>query len=589
MIERLSLSEAAYFYYLNTQLSKAFINKLFTSVSTKKFGTYTARVVNELYSLDGIDISYSLCIFKYKDTPNFLNDSGDEKELKYAYLLMIQYSNMLIINKRNISGLNTLLKNFITEVDYATISRLFLNTDSSFEKLSMLNMDINNDVVRKRNIEAIDLRKSFSPIYSSKYIINHLRIQNYDTRISLALNTSKINKLGRKVSFDEYLRWSIEVVDTVNTFESTESYLDNFALPVNTREELQRLHPTSILFVFNDLIDDLEKGLIEETAYLYKNKHRKISLDKYLEQFNTFFEFESNDSVLLPNTYKINNLTDKNLILKKNQSYLSLNSIKLKNIIIKYQSKTMSFMEYINKNQNFIVTFSEINYVYANKKLFKDAQLLGNLDTLLDVLEPYDSLSTINSEKGNYTPTSTEFDRNSLFSFIENTLATNVDYLFCDDLGNEFADFISIRNSKSVCYYHAKNGNSNLSASDFHVVIGQALKNIGNMNMSTTDLDRKLLRWNSNISGTNIALKRIGDSIERGGQSLIKTLNSPNSFKEIYIVVNFLSKSALEEGLISLKNGHPCRNEIIQILWLLSSFISTCKELGIIARITCLP
>lgn len=589
MIERLSLSEAAYFYHLNAQLSKTFINKLFTNISTKKFGSYTTRVVNELYSLDGIDISYSLCIFKYKDTPNFLNNSGDEKELKYAYLLMIQYSNMLIINKRNISGLNTLLKDFITEIDYATISRLFLNTDSSFEKLSMLNMDINNDVVRKRNIEAIDLRKSFSPIYSSKYIVNNLRIQNYDTRISLVLNTSKINRLGGKVSFDEYVRWSIEVVDIVNTFELTESYLDNFALPVNTREELHRLKPTSILFVFNDLIEDLENGLIEETTYFYKKKQKKISLDNYLEQFNTFFELEENNSDSLSNFHKIINLTDKNLVLKKNQSSLSINSIKLKNIIIKYQSKTMSFMEYINKNQNFIVTFSEINYVYANKKLFKDTQLLGNLDTLLDVLEPYDSLSTVNSEKGNNASTSTEFDRNSLFFFIENTLATNVDYLFCDDFGNEFADFISIKNSKSVCYYHAKNGSSSLSASDFHVVISQALKNIGNMNMSTTDLDRKLLRWNNSISGTNIALKRIGDSIESGGRSLIKTLNSPNSFKEIYIVVNFLSKSALEEGLINLREGHRCRNEIIQILWLLSSFISTCKELGIIAHITCLP
>jgi len=55
----------------------------------------------------------------------------------------------------------------------------------------------------------------------------------------------------------------------VNTFELTESYLDNFALPVNTREELHRLKPTSILFVFNDLIEDLENGLIEETTYFY--------------------------------------------------------------------------------------------------------------------------------------------------------------------------------------------------------------------------------------------------------------------------------------------------------------------------------
>ena len=216
-------------------------------------------------------------------------------------------------------------------------------------------------------------------------------------------------------------------------------------------------------------------------------------------------------------------------------------------------------------------------------------KLLGNLDYFLNILEPYESLSSITSEKGDYTQTSTSFDSNSLFFFIEDTLASSVDYLFCDDLGNEFADFISIKNLDSICYYHAKNGNSFLSASDFQVVLGQALKNIGNMSMSNADLERKLARWDNNIKDTNISLKRIGDSVANGGDSFIKTSNSPNSVKEIYIVVNFLSKSNLEVGLNNLKQGETCPHQIVQILWLLSSFISTCKELGIKAHITCLP
>lgn len=64
----------------------------------------------------------------------------------------------------------------------------------------------------------------------------------------------------------------------------------------------------------------------------------------------------------------------------------------------------------------------------------------------LGVLEPYASLNLIISEKGNYTPTSTNLDQNLLFYFIENTLASDGDYLFYDDLGNEFANFISIKN-----------------------------------------------------------------------------------------------------------------------------------------------
>jgi hypothetical protein len=262
---------------------------------------------------------------------------------------------------------------------------------------------------------------------------------------------------------------------------------------------------------------------------------------------------------------------------------------KLKNIVIKYSGYEVSLQEYIQKHHNFIITFTEIDMVYSNKKLFQDSKLLGNLDFFLDVLDPHPELLTITSEKGSNNPSSTQFDINSLFYFIENKLVKNIDYLFCDDLGNEWADFISVTNLKSFCYYHAKFASSQLSASDFQIVIGQALKNIGNMNPTVADLSKKNTRWQNNIPNTNISLFRIGDNIDNGCQSFIRTINTTNSSKEIFLVVNFLSKSELKEELINLKEGRTCPYQVIQILWLLSSFITTCKELGFNVHITCKP
>ncbi|UCZ53465.1 hypothetical protein LGQ02_01295 [Bacillus shivajii] len=583
MINRLVLGEAAYFYYLNSPLSERYIKGLFIKVSSKKSGPYTTKIIQDRYTFGDKRIKYSLCIFKFKAKPNFLEE-GSEEEIKYAYLLILEYSNMVIINKKNISGLNTLLKDYISDVEYTTISRLFLSNTSNFEKLTMINMDISNNAIRRRNIEANDLTSVFSPVYSSKYIINNIRINDKDSRISLALNTSKINKLGKKVSIDEYFQWAVSVVDKVEAFQLRESYLDNFSAPVDNQEELKELEPTSILFLFNDLLADFERGLIEEVRYNFRDKSRKIDLQKYLSEFDTLFKVER-----IENNYIVPNSIDNKLKLKRNKVSLSIQSKKLKNITINFFNKEVNLQEYINKNQNYIITFSQIEHVYSHKKLFKDSKLLGNLEAFLDVLEPYEALSTITSEKGNNSPDSSSFNSNSLFFFIENTLASNVDYLFCDDLGNEFADFISINDSKNICYYHAKSGNSRLSASDFQVVLAQALKNIGNMSITSTDLERKIEKWNENIKDTNISLTRIGDTAENGGKCFIKTLSTPNSIKEVYIVVNFLSKSALESGLNRLKQGRPCQHEIIQILWLLSSFISTCKELGLIVRITCLP
>ncbi|HDR7869741.1 TPA: hypothetical protein QCY24_003444 [Bacillus wiedmannii] len=588
MIDRLTLGETAYFYHLNSSLTNKFIEQLFINISRHKSGAYIAREIKKT-SLTHTDLTYSLCIFKFKAKPNFLDIHGPEEEVKYAYLLIVEYSNMLIVNKKNISALNSFLKDYITDVEYTTISRLFLNDKSSFEKLSMLNMDISNNSVRKRNIEANDLKSSFSPIYSSKYIINNLRVKDNENRISLALNTSKINKLGKKVSIEDYFSWGIDIVNRIESFEFNESYLDNFSIPISNQEQLKELQPASILFLFNDLLEELESEEFEEVTYYMpeKNKERKLNFQKYLSEFDTYFEINFN--IQNTNTYPILNSADKKLKIKKNKASITISSKKLKNIIIKFANKKINLLDYINQNQCFIITFSEIDYVYSNKKLFKDSKLLGNLTSFLEVLKPYVALKDINSEKGKYYLTATDFDTDSLFYFVENTLAPDVDYLFCDDLGNEFADFISITDSKSICYYHAKNGSSLLSASDFQIVIGQALKNIGNMHMSISDLERKLTRWEEKISDTNIPLKRIGDSVKKGGESFIRTINSPNSTKEIYIVVNFLSKSNLEVALDNLKHGRSCRHQTIQILWLLSSFISTCKELGIMVHITCLP
>ncbi|SDG55109.1 hypothetical protein SAMN04488542_1594 [Fontibacillus panacisegetis] len=113
-----------------------------------------------------------------------------------------------------------------------------------------------------------------------------------------------------------------------------------------------------------------------------------------------------------------------------------------------------------------MVTFSEFDVVYTNKRLFKDSKLLENLENFIDVFEEYPALENILSEKGTVNSHMTRFGRNTLFDFVDSVLAPDPNYLFCDDLGNEFADFISVYNQKSVCFYHAKYASSQFSASD---------------------------------------------------------------------------------------------------------------------------
>lgn len=229
---------------------------------------------------------------------------------------------------------------------------------------------------------------------------------------------------------------------------------------------------------------------------------------------------------------------------------------------------------------------SRIEEVQTKKLRYMELYELDQFDTKLFS----DRLTELESDLDRFHAkrSEIEFQLND-DNFIDTILASDADYLFCDDFGNEFADFISIKNSKSICYYHAKYATSQLSASNFQEVIGQALKNIGNMNPSSAQLDIKKTRWSAYYTGSAIPLIRRGDSVENGVHNFTRTLNHPNSINHIYIVVNYLSKTRVLAELNALKEGRPTPAQTIQLFWILSSFISTCKELGFQAHITCKP
>jgi len=88
------------------------------------------------------------------------------------------------------------------------------------------------------------------------------------------------------------------------------------------------------------------------------------------------------------------------------------------------------------------------------------------------------------SEKGRFARAQTEFEEGSAFRVVVDHIAHDVDVLLCDDLGDEWADFIAVNtesNPPTISFYHAKHGEVSLSASAFHDSVGQAIKNLGRM------------------------------------------------------------------------------------------------------------
>lgn len=235
-----------------------------------------------------------------------------------------------------------------------------------------------------------------------------------------------------------------------------------------------------------------------------------------------------------------------------------------------------------------------MSLVYTNRKLFKDSKLISYIDSFIDAFNGRTELNTATSEKGTFSNASTAFTANSIFNFTENRILYDADYSFLDDLGNEWADFIKVKGN-TLSFIHVKHGDSQFSASSFHDVVGQALKNIGNMTPSNEQLDLKAVRWagNFNIDGFNTAITRMrsGDTIANATDTYKKLLLNPNLKREIVLVVNFISRNQLRDRLHRLRAGTPFaeKNQVIQILWLLSSLINSCQENGIGVHIICKP
>ena len=161
--------------------------------------------------------------------------------------------------------------------------------------------------------------------------------------------------------------------------------------------------------------------------------------------------------------------------------------------------------------------------------------------------------------------------------------------LILDDLGTEWGDYIGISENRVTIYVAKSDHERYFSASSFQVSIAQGLKNIGSFYPPDSLLESKKKAWNQMYSNTRI--KKISDNttVEDAIASLKKAMLSPQYKKRLVIVTDCISKKVLNEKMMKLQNNtdFPEKKEAIPMLWLISSFISTCIENGIEPRIFC--
>lgn len=167
------------------------------------------------------------------------------------------------------------------------------------------------------------------------------------------------------------------------------------------------------------------------------------------------------------------------------------------------------------------------------------------------------------------------------------------DYIFCDDLGDEWADHITFNKVNSnICFIHSKHGDPSTSASNLHDVVGQGIKNLGNMyfdvSMMLSKLDKTFKNNYKSAKGVQTKIPRIrkGDVgvFEEYLSNLLKDFKLNRS---CVLCCSFLSLSDVKKQFNEIKEGNPVRGHIIQLLWIISSFAHAVRDMNVRPIIYC--
>ena len=550
-------------------------------------------LINNPGNISGANYKFSALVLKYSNTPSFLTEYVKNwEEKKIAYLFVLDFGEYLILSKKNISGIQSFISS-LEPLGYEVLAKLFVTDQTLFEKFSLQNLDISSKAVRAKSVESENLPENYNYLGSNTYIINHLRLNNDTQRYVISLNSSRISKAGDKSKIEKFVGECFKLIQSIRKFKDIDCFLDVFAKPCSYTDQRKALSPSSVTIFYTKLLDDLTNGKISHVIYNYNGTERKINLVKYLRGLSSTASLEpihgSLEFMIEADVYSP--VGDLKVVL--NEKSIRIASSKLSRMKIHYgiDSKD-SLSSYLNSYNLFLVNFDQCEYVYSNRRLFKDSQLLGNIEQFLKIFIPDVKLSKIASEKGKIKASSVTFDKDCVFGYVEERFSGD-QFLVLDDLGDEWADHISINGSK-ISFIHSKCSDAVFSATAFTDIIGQAQKNIGNIFAIDNAILNKRDKWIADFNlGGKSQIKRLrnGASVDDFIKRYQEIKIEPNSQKAIVLALNFISKKKLEANLNRLKAGEQFgeRRQAIQILWFISSLIASCRENSVEVSILCKP
>lgn len=588
---------SARFFKVSNKPSDTQLRKLLKTIIGKKVDIVEISIRRTVDDAPDVKISY-VVISKEKQVP-FLKNSK-YKDTTHGLLMLIELDNYALILTSKISVSSEDLSGYYSKLDYNTLVGAQLSGQVNLQKIRTKSMLNTFDGCHNRTFEGENLQTNLGSMSNNRQILTSASLRKGRHRTSVQFNLSKLTDLGTKIDIPNLANWA---KSTIRRVEAPSEVVDPFILSYAQEVTLpDDVLPIGILFHTWKIFDQIA----EDEAHLKISRMQKLKRELNENEYRKIDALLSSRIDLVPKngSYIImadldNELEDipDNRKMKKRFGSLVIEGQKINlrlpllNAIL-YDAEDTNYKtahDIIIKGGHFSLIFNNPEYYYSNNRTVKDSNILNRAKILANIMNPAEILNPSHClvEKGD-SPDSHSYPSNSVFFFIDETFKhLNNSLLVCEDKSGEWADFILFDSQEGeLTFFHAKaSKNTTTRAGAFQEVVAQAIKNLGLITRDTSEYSEKLeTEW---LNGTwlNAPRFRCSDvSRDQAIEIIRSTVQNPFLKRKVSIVVNFLSKEDFDQSFADFENLD--QNQI-RLIWLLTDFVSSCKELGIIPEIIC--
>jgi hypothetical protein len=490
-IDSLEIGASAYFFLRKKPITGAAVTRLFQDIrnAARRPSRDIFRHVRE--NMDG-SIFSAIC-FSYERAPGFLDSGANVHDRVHGFLMLVERGEYVALFKSGLDMSATFKSDYLGRANRSRVESAVATVDAIFERIRVQSTSPSKQVLRSKTLEAADLENSMPMASASRYFTQAYSVRRADGHFSATPSTGRIAKRGDRGDYELAITWAATVIDQLAAGGAEVApFIRNFA----RRLDLDSIPAGTTPLVFAVDVPQLTELLLADQATM-----RLVRMDDETAEFVQLSNADV-EAILaaLDDSFSVRAGRPDYRIRRGNQSIgtlrigktrISLRKFELPQLVGIEMEKSdipvgedpdrKQLVRHLDREDLFTVLFTDPALAYVEGELFRDEALLDGGAGFLRHLMPFDSLTTATSEKGDFAEGQAQFSDDSVFRKIIDDIATNDDILVCDDLGDEWADFIGINTQSrppSVNFYHGKYGGLSLSASAFHDAVGQAKRTL---------------------------------------------------------------------------------------------------------------